>query len=203
MNRWHVALMGIFAVLAVTSTALGTLSNENDTSLKAWQSVENAYQQRTELLGPFVMSALRQDSGSAEVIALATSYDRVKTMSVRTAGETGERTAFLKKQDDLTVALAQLVVARDIYPKLMADPAFKSIHARLDEIESRITQSTAAYTRSLHEQELRKQGLLFKLARFTNAVDAPGPSSIKCGEGAGNGASIARYPSSGPAAASN
>jgi hypothetical protein len=152
---------------------IDTLHKDDDVAIKSWQKVETAYFQRIELLEPYIQQARRQGGNSAELIALSESYIAAKNSAPCYSANPSEIKTFRDKQETLTAALAKLVVSQDIYPKLMADPSFRIMHSRIDEIESQISKSTEAYHRTIHELALKEQRLSYKIAGILNLRTEP------------------------------
>lgn len=164
MNKWNFAIIGIFALLAATVGMLNILDSRNDSVMKGWQNVETAYFQRIELLDQYISHARGKVGNSAELKALSESFKAAKTCAPCFSANPDEIKAFREKQEELTAAVAKLVASVNIYPKLMSDPAFRALHAKLDEIESRITTLTETYNRTNHENSLNRQRPAYKLA---------------------------------------
>jgi hypothetical protein len=168
MNKWYIALLGIIAFFTASASMLDNLNKDDDTVVKAWLKVEAAYLQRLALLGPYLQRAESQVSNSGELAALAQSFSAAMSSTPSNQSDLKEIAVFREKQEAVTAALAKLVVSQDIYPTLMKDPGFRTIHERLDRIESQISLATADYTRTLHEHDIKKQRLLYRLTNLMN-----------------------------------
>jgi len=177
MNKWYFALLGIISILVATAGILDSINTGNDASIMAWQKVETAYLQRTELLESYLSKAKEKNSNSDEIIALSESYEAVKNLAAYDFTKNSDLTVFKEKQEALTSALAKLVVSQEIYPELMKDPGFRDIHAKLDEAEYRISVSTAKYNRTVHEQEIIKQRLTYRIANILNSSTDKGSNT--------------------------
>jgi hypothetical protein len=164
MNKLTLTILGITAMLAATVGISGFTKNNNDATLVAWKKVESAYTQRLLLLEPYLSKVKVVGKNAEEVTALSASYKIAKTFPPCNSSNAVEMMKFKETQEVLTAAIAKLVVSSEVYPKLLKDQEFRSIHSKLDDIESRISESTAEYNRTLHEQGLRKQSFVYRVA---------------------------------------
>jgi hypothetical protein len=164
MNKWYIALLAMVAFFTVSAGMLDNLNKDDDAVVKAWLRVEAAYLQRLALLGPYLQKASSQVDNSAELAALAQSFSSATSGTPNNPSDLKEIAVFKEKQEAVTAALAKLVVSQDLYPRLMKDPEFRTIHNSLDSIESRISSANEDYTRTLHEHAVKKQSLIYRVA---------------------------------------
>ncbi|GAM09862.1 lemA family protein [Geobacter sp. OR-1] len=162
MNKWHFALLSIVALLTTTACMLGN-PNQDDAVAMAWSKAEAAYQQRLALIGPFLQRGMSLSSASAELTALAESFKAATSCTPATPADPAGIAAYRDQQEALTATLAKLVVSQETFPKLMKDPVFRTMLSRLDEVESRITRTTADYNRMVHERAIKEQSLSYKV----------------------------------------
>lgn len=176
MGRWFGALLGIIALIAVTAGVIDTRNADESANITAWSKLESAYRERLALLDTYLQIANKRFGNSEELQVLTSCFRAAQAAHVDDPSNTAEMATYHELQDTLTGALAKLVISRDIYPPLLADTAFRSLHNRLDETEARISRSVEEYNRTLHEQNLDRHRLVTRVSaamkgRTTSAPD--------------------------------
>lgn len=147
---WITLIVVAIVVLILFSWGRSTYNNlvSKDEAVKtAWAQVENVYQRRADLI-PNLVNTVKGVAEFEKSTLQAVIEARAKATSVQINPDKLDEASlqqFQAAQDDLSGALARLMVVVEAYPQLKATENFKELQAQLEGTENRITVERKNY----------------------------------------------------------
>ena len=144
-------LMLVVVVLVVMLLAVGLIGVGGYNSMvskaqvvdQSWAQVQNVYQRRADLIPNLVATvsgaAHFEKSTLTEITAARASVGQVKLDPNAAPNDPAKLAQFQKAQEQLSGALARLLVVVERYPDLKATANFRDLQAQLEGTENRIT----------------------------------------------------------------
>lgn len=167
MKGLSTAVTVVCALLLVSGCGCSTLKKKDTMATDSWQLLEHSFRQRGEVASDylaFVREHIRNEP--RRVAELATAVANVRKLGkVQTPPVSSEEIlSFQKTQDDLTRALAKLMIIEQNYPGLLKDPRHGKLDRTLDETESLINRAKVDYVMATHDFNLAKSSFPLSLA---------------------------------------
>ena len=141
-----VVLVLVVLLLAIGLTGVGvynSLVTKAQLVDQAWAQVQNVYQRRADLIPNLVATvsgaANFEKSTLTEITAARASVGQVKLDPNQAPTDPAKLAGFQKAQEQLSGALARLLVVVERYPDLKATANFRDLQAQLEGTENRIT----------------------------------------------------------------
>ncbi len=139
MKRSGLIIVAILAVLVIWGiSAQRGLVSQDENVKNAWNKVQSAYQQRSDLVGQLVETV--KGVANFEKTTLTDVINaRSKATSVNISADnlTPEKIAeFQKAQEELKGSLSRLLVVAEQYPQLKATENFSKLQSQLEGIEN-------------------------------------------------------------------
>lgn len=141
MKRILTSILGLVAVLSLSSCGYNTMVQLDEQVTSQWAQVENVYQRRADLIPNLVSSVKGAAAHEQETLTQVTEA-RAKASSIQVdpANLTPESIAqFQAAQGALSQSLGRLLATVEAYPDLKANQNFLDLQAQLEGTENRIT----------------------------------------------------------------
>ena len=151
-SRLFVAVIALVVLLAAgwsVSTYNGLVGLDEDVRAQ-WAQVENVYQRRFDLV-PNLVAAVKgaaqfeRDTLTAVVEARSKVARVAAAQAPRAPTDPAAIRSFQQAQDELSSALARLMVVVERYPELKAAQNFRDLQAQLEGTENRISVERTRY----------------------------------------------------------
>ncbi len=141
MKRIIFNVIGLFAVLSLSSCGYNTMVQLDEQVTSQWAQVENVYQRRSDLIPNLVASvkgaAEFEKSTLTDVIAARA---KATSVTVDPTNLTPESIAqFQAAQGQVSSSLGRLLATVEAYPELKANQNFLELQSQLEGAENRIT----------------------------------------------------------------
>src|SRR5690606_25881688 len=141
MKRILFSVIGLFAVLSLSSCGYNTMVKLDEQVTSQWAQVENVYQRRADLIPNLVATV----KGAAEfeqttLTQVVEARAKATSINVDPSNLTPEAIAqFQAAQGQLSQSLGRLLATVEAYPQLKANQNFLELQAQLEGAENRIT----------------------------------------------------------------
>lgn len=137
-----IVIIGIIVILVGWGTRIyNNLVTQDENVGKAWANVENVYQRRADLI-PNLVATVKGVADFEKQTLTDVIEARAKATSVSINPQNLNEASlqqFQAAQDNLSSALARLMVVVERYPELKATQNFSELQAQLEGTENRIT----------------------------------------------------------------
>lgn len=157
-------LLGLFAIAGALAASYNGLVQGDQAVRAQWAQVENAYQQRADLvpnLAATVKGAANFEKDTLTVVMETRA--RVGQVAGDTAGAPPTDPAALERyaqaQDNLGAALGRLIVVVERYPELKATAAFRALEAQLEGTENRIAVARMRFNEAAQAFNTKRQSV--------------------------------------------
>lgn len=146
------------ALTAVTMSLSGcgynTLQSQDEQVVAAWAEVLNQYQRRADLI-PNLVETVRGFAQQERDVLTGVTEARSRVGSIQATPElVDDPEAFARfqaAQQDLSGALARLLVVVERYPELRSDQNFRDLQAQLEGTENRIAVARNRYIEAVRQ----------------------------------------------------
>jgi LemA protein len=141
---WIILIVVVVVVIILFSWGKGTfntLVSREEVVNQQWANVENVYQRRSDLI-PNLVSTVKGVANFEQKTLTDVIEARAKATSVQINPKNLDEASlqqFQASQDNLSSALARLMVVVEAYPQLKATQNFSELQAQLEGTENRIT----------------------------------------------------------------
>jgi LemA protein len=141
---WIILIVVVVVVIILFSWGKGTFNNlvsKEETVNQQWANVENVYQRRSDLI-PNLVNTVKGVANFEQKTLTDVIEARAKATSVQINPKNLDEASlqqFQANQDNLSSALARLMVVVEAYPQLKATQNFSELQAQLEGTENRIT----------------------------------------------------------------
>jgi LemA protein len=141
---WIILIVVVVVVIILFSWGKGTFNNlvsKEETVNQQWANVENVYQRRSDLI-PNLVNTVKGVANFEQKTLTDVIEARSKATSVQINPKNLDEASlqqFQASQDNLSSALARLMVVVEAYPQLKATQNFLELQAQLEGTENRIT----------------------------------------------------------------
>lgn len=141
---WIILIVVVVVVIILFSWGKGTFNNlvsNEETVNQQWANVENVYQRRSDLI-PNLVNTVKGVANFEQKTLTDVIEARSKATSVQINPKNLDEASlqqFQASQDNLSSALARLMVVVEAYPQLKATQNFLELQAQLEGTENRIT----------------------------------------------------------------
>ena len=139
MKRSGLIILALVAVLVIwgISTQRG-LVNQDENVKNAWNKVQSAYQQRSDLVGQLVETVKGVANFEKTTLTdVINARSKATSVNVDAKDLTPEKLAeFQKAQEELKGSLSRLLVVAEQYPQLKATENFSKLQGQLEGIEN-------------------------------------------------------------------
>lgn len=118
-----------------------------------WAEVNNQYKRRADLIPNLVETVKGYATHEKETLAaVVEARSKATQMNIDASQLTEEKMReFVKVQGQLSAALGKLMMLKESYPDLKANPQFLSLQAQLEGTENRISVARSRYIRAIQE----------------------------------------------------
>ena len=161
--RTSVSLVVLVAFLATLVGLGGTIIGSYnrlvtlDQQVQAqWAQVENAYQRRADLVPALVATVKGAAAFEQQTLAKVIEARAAMVGPPGKAPGANELEQFQRSQDQLSSALARLMVVVEAYPQLKATEAFRDLQAQLEGTENRIATARMRFNEAAQEFNSRR-----------------------------------------------
>mgnify|MGYP000998560194 CR=1 FL=1 len=140
---WIILIVVVVVVIFLFSWGKGTYNNlvaKEEGVNQQWANVENVYQRRSDLI-PNLVNTVKGVANFEQKTLTDVIEARAKATSVQINPKNLDEASlqqFQAAQDDLSSALARLMVVVEAYPQLKATQNFLELQAQLEGTENRI-----------------------------------------------------------------
>ena len=149
---------GLAALTAVTMSLSGCgynrLQSQDEQVGAAWAEVLNQYQRRADLI-PNLVETVRGFAQQERDVLIGVTEARSRVGSVQATPETVDDpetfARFQAAQQELSGALARLLVVVERYPELRSDQNFRDLQAQLEGTENRIAVARNRYIEAVRQ----------------------------------------------------
>jgi LemA protein len=141
---WIILIVVVVVVIILFSWGKGTFNNlvsREEGVNQQWANVENVYQRRSDLI-PNLVNTVKGVANFEQKTLTDVIEARAKATSVQINPKNLDEASlqqFQASQDNLSSALARLMVVVEAYPQLKATQNFSELQAQLEGTENRIT----------------------------------------------------------------
>jgi LemA protein len=141
---WIILIVVVVVVIILFSWGKGTFNNlvsQEEGVNQQWANVENVYQRRSDLI-PNLVNTVKGVANFEQKTLTDVIEARAKATSVQINPKNLDEASlqqFQASQDNLSSALARLMVVVEAYPQLKATQNFSELQAQLEGTENRIT----------------------------------------------------------------
>ncbi|MDF3076178.1 MAG: LemA family protein [Sphingobacteriaceae bacterium] len=141
MRKLVYGIIGMFAVLSLSSCGYNTMVKLDEQVQSQWAQVQNVYQRRADLI-PNLVATVKGAANFEKETLTAVIEARAKATQVtvdptKLTPESIEK--FQAAQGQLSQALGRLLVVTENYPDLKANANFQELQAQIEGTENRIT----------------------------------------------------------------
>ncbi len=153
MRKLLYGIIGIFAVLSMSSCGYNSMVKLDEKVQSQWGEVQNQYQRRSDLI-PNLVSTVKGAANFEQETLTKVIEARAKATSVQVDPTklTPETIAkFQSAQGELSQALGRLLVVTENYPQLKANQNFLELQAQLEGTENRINVSRRDFNNAVQE----------------------------------------------------
>lgn len=153
MKQFTTIILGIVALLSLTSCNYNSLVEKQQNVDQAWAQVENQYQRRSDLI-PNLVNTVKGYSQHEEETLVKVTEARAKATSITLNADdlTEENLArFQAVQNELSQALKSLLAVSEAYPDLKANENFMNLQVQLEGTENRIATERMRYTEAVKD----------------------------------------------------
>jgi LemA protein len=159
----------VAACFLVSGCGYNTLKTKDKELESAWQVLDIAYQQRVTAATAYAsffqnyvhdQQQLMREVRDATVRAARLGTSRRAPASVR------DIKVYQGVQDELTEALAKLIVVENRYARIQADPRHDLLHRQLEVTEALINKASVDFQMAVHDFNLTKQSFPTSLANL-------------------------------------
>jgi LemA protein len=158
------ALLVLLAVAMVTGCQkYDVLIEKDQVAEQRWADLEAALQRRADLI-PNLVNTVKAAAASEKEILSSVLEARARATSIQLSGEDlqdpAKVAAFQQAQEQLSGALARLLVVQEKYPELKSNENFRALQVQLEGTENRILRSREQYNAAVRDYntELGKVG---------------------------------------------
>lgn len=141
MKKLVYGIIGMFAVMSLSSCGYNTLVKLDEQVQSQWAQVQNVYQRRADLIPNLVATvkgaANFEKETLTQVIEARAKATQVQVDPSKLTPESIEK--FQAAQGQLSQALGRLLVVTENYPDLKANANFQELQAQIEGTENRIT----------------------------------------------------------------
>ena len=139
-SSWMFTLVG--TILLVSLAGCGPYNNLvalDEGADTAWSQVENVYQRRADLI-PNLVNTVKgaADFEQDTLTQVVEARSKVGQISFNEAPDAAQLQEFQAAQDELSSAIARLLVVVEQYPDIKATQSFRDLQAQLEGTENRI-----------------------------------------------------------------
>ncbi len=139
MKRSGLIILAIVAVLVIwgISTQRGLVGQDENVK-NAWNKVQSAYQQRSDLVGQLVNTVKGVANFEQKTLTdVINARSKATSVNINADNLTPEKMAeFQKAQEELKGSLSRLLVVAEQYPQLKATDNFTKLQGQLEGIEN-------------------------------------------------------------------
>lgn len=141
MKRIVFSIIGLFAVLSLSSCGYNNMVKLDEQVTSQWAQVENVYQRRADLVPNLVNSVKGAANFEKETLTqVVEARAKATSITVDPTNLTPESIAqFQAAQGQLSQSLGRLLATVEAYPELKANQNFLELQAQLEGSENRIT----------------------------------------------------------------
>ena len=167
MRKLVYGIIGMFAVLSLSSCGYNTLVKLDEQVQSQWAQVQNQYQRRADLI-PNLVATVKGAANFEKETLTAVIEARAKATQVtvdptKLTPESIEK--FQAAQGQLSQALGRLLVVTENYPELKANANFQELQVQIEGTENRITVARQRFNEVTQEYNS-------KLRSFPNNLTA-------------------------------
>jgi LemA protein len=149
------ALAGLTAVIiSLSGCGYNTLQSQDEQVGAAWAEVLNQYQRRADLI-PNLVETVRGFAQQERDVLIGVTEARSRVGSIQATPElVDDPEAFARfqaAQQELSSALARLLVVVERYPELRSDQSFRDLQAQLEGTENRIAVARNRYIEAVRQ----------------------------------------------------
>jgi LemA protein len=146
-------ILGVLALLLYPSVmrTRSQLASLQEEVTAAWSEIDETFQRRVDLIPNYVQTVKLYAPHEQEVFGAVTD-SQLKVATKMTLP------AKIAANNELTIALDQLLLVAERYPDLKADQTFISLTAKLAETERRIAEGRTRYNDAVREYNASIQG---------------------------------------------
>jgi len=139
MKRSGLIILAIVAILVIwgISTQRGLVGQDENVK-NAWNKVQSAYQQRSDLVGQLVNTVKGVANFEQKTLTdVINARSKATSVNINADNLTPEKMAeFQKAQEELKGSLSRLLVVAEQYPTLKATENFTKLQGQLESIEN-------------------------------------------------------------------
>lgn len=141
---WIILIIVVVIIILIISWGVRSYNNlvtQQENVNQAWAQVENVYQRRADLI-PNLVNTVKEVANFEQKTLTDVIEARSKATSVQISPEKLDEVSLQKfqaAQDNLSSALARLMVVVENYPQLKATQNFLELQSQLEGTENRIT----------------------------------------------------------------
>ena len=149
------ALATLTAVtISLSGCGYNTLQSQDEQVGAAWSEVLNQYQRRADLI-PNLVETVRGFAQQERDVLIGVTEARSRVGAIQATPELIEDpeafSSFQAAQQELTSALARLLVVVERYPELRSDQSFRDLQAQLEGTENRIAVARNRYIKAVEQ----------------------------------------------------
>ncbi|WP_275929454.1 LemA family protein [Aeromonas sp. 1HA1] len=173
-RRTTQSLLTLTLLLGLTGCGMNNIPTLDEQVKASWGQVENQYQRRADLIPNLVATVKGYASHEQETLKAVTDA-RARVGSVQVS-DPAQLKAFEAAQNQLSSALARLMVVVERYPDLKADQQFLTLQAQLEGTENRISVARRDYIEAVRQfnTEIRTfPGVIWSKLLYSNLEAKP------------------------------
>ncbi|MDR2155880.1 MAG: LemA family protein [Burkholderiaceae bacterium] len=146
--RLRLWLLALLAAFTLSGCGYNTFQTADEQTKASWAEVVNQYKRRADLI-PNLVNTVKAYAEHEQQVLLGVTNARAKVGSIQASPELVNNPEafekFMAAQQEMSSALARLLVVSENYPQLKADQNFRDLQAQLEGTENRITVARQRY----------------------------------------------------------
>ena len=154
MLRRCLAVLAVFASLALAGCGYNDFQRLDEQTNSAWSEVLNQYQRRADLI-PNIVATVKGEASFEQDTLTKVVEARAKATSIQATPELVNNPEafqrFQAAQGELSSALSRLIAVSENYPNLKANQGFQDLRVQLEGTENRITVARNRYIKAVQD----------------------------------------------------
>lgn len=182
MKPLHRAALDISVLMVFLVGLFAATQHKDATSDRPLKHIEQICSQRIALMEPYLQLIQQKAGGTESTEILQQAFNTAK---IAMSSSSQSPSDFIACQDALSESLSRLAADCRIYPRLMADRNFQTLHERLDETEENLKTALNEYTLLHHLDASRNKTILdriaakFSFSQTSPAAMKPGSENVR------------------------
>jgi hypothetical protein len=182
MKPLHRAALDISVLMVFLVGLFAATQHKDATSDRSLKHIEQICSQRIALMEPYLQLVQQKAGGAGSTEILQQAFNAAKRAMNSSSQSPSD---FVACQDALSESLSRLAADSRIYPRLMADRSFQTLHERLDETEAILKTALNEYTLLHHLDASRNKTMLDRIgaklsfSQTSPAAIMPGGENVR------------------------